>query len=359
MIEGQMDSKKEEDIEDGSWTDTQTRRVQIIDFFIIILTFIGNGLFFFEYNYEFARKNEERSVAILILTLVLSCIACFFLLAREKIQLKIDKKRLKVPAFETFFSSGRIWSLLLDCFLQLLHPYPFIVGEGAYIYNNIVDRQLHYHYNDFLQILAMIRLVKAGLKTINLTVWRSNSAQRICMMYGCEADTLFGVKAMMKEHPISFLGINLTCGILMFSLLLKYCESPVQLIAPSPLNDLSRLDNCIWLVIVTMTTVGYGDSYPQTIFGRIIIFICAIFGVVVVSVMVVAIQNTLEFSVLEEKAFTCINKLKARKDLFQDASQMVGKLLIFTRRPPKTEAALKTSMQQLRELSKNFMKNVR
>ena len=360
IIEGDTgDGSKCEENEDSGWTDTQARRAQIIDFFIIILTFIGNGMFFFEYSYEFAGEDEDRSVALLVLALVLSFIACFFTFAREKIQLNLDKKRFKVPPFETFYSSGRIWWIMLDCIIILIHPYPFIVGTGGHLYNSILDRYIFYHYNDFLQMLAMIRLVKTGIKIINLTEWRSNSAQRICMMYGCEADTMFGVKAMMKEHPISFLISNLFAGAIIFAILLKYCESPIQNVVSNSLNDLSKLDNCLWLVVVTMTTVGYGDTYPQTIFGRLTIFVCAIYGVVVVSVMVVAIQNTLEFSVLEEKAFTCINKLSARKELFKDASQMVGKILIFTRRPPKTQKTLQKSMQKLRELSSSFMKNVR
>ena len=107
---------------------------------------------------------------------------------------------------------------------------------------------------------------------------------------------MFGIKAMMKSYPIRFLIINLIAGTLFFGLTLKYCESPVNRVLYDRNLDLFKLDNSFWLVVVTMTTgipyltiVGYGDVFPRTIFGRITIFFCAIFGVVVVSVMVVAI----------------------------------------------------------------------
>lgn len=46
---GKSKSKKVDvDMENGAWTDTQARRTQILDFFIILLVFIGNGLFYFE-----------------------------------------------------------------------------------------------------------------------------------------------------------------------------------------------------------------------------------------------------------------------------------------------------------------------
>ena len=42
------DEDETRDMEDGSVTDNMARKTQIIDFFIVILIFIGNGLFYFE-----------------------------------------------------------------------------------------------------------------------------------------------------------------------------------------------------------------------------------------------------------------------------------------------------------------------
>lgn len=224
-----------------------------------------------------------------------------------------------------------------------------------------------YNVNDFLQWFAMIRIVKAGIRLINLTMWKSNSAERICLMYGCEADTMFGVKSLMKHRPISFLFGNLLAGALFFGILLRYCEAQVNKVVFDSHIDFSRLDNCLWLVLVTMTTgklywllVGYGDIYPKTIFGRITMFICAIYGVVVVSVMVVAIQNTLEFSVLESKAFTCINKLNSRKELLSDASSMISTFIKVSRKMNNaSESEQNKAYQTFRNISHEFMKKVR
>lgn len=42
-----------------------------------------------------------------------------------------------------------------------------------------------------------------------------------------------------------------------------------------------------------MTTVGYGDLYPKTPFGRAIDVVLVIWGTFIVSLMVVVLTNTL------------------------------------------------------------------
>jgi hypothetical protein len=42
-----------------------------------------------------------------------------------------------------------------------------------------------------------------------------------------------------------------------------------------------------------MTTVGYGDYFPRTIFGRVIDVVLVVWGTFIVSLMVVVLTNTL------------------------------------------------------------------
>jgi potassium intermediate/small conductance calcium-activated channel subfamily N protein 2 len=63
------------------------------------------------------------------------------------------------------------------------------------------------------------------------------------------------------------------------------------------------MSNTIWNVLVTMTTVGYGDYFPKTNMGRFVGASIAVWGVFIVSLFVVTLTNMFEFDSGETKAF--------------------------------------------------------
>jgi len=67
--------------------------------------------------------------------------------------------------------------------------------------------------------------------------------------------------------------------------------------------------NCLWNFIITLTSVGYGDLYPKTTFGRLVGIAICFWGIIIVSFFVVTVSNVLNFTGSEEKAFDLIMKL--------------------------------------------------
>ena len=56
------------------------------------------------------------------------------------------------------------------------------------------------------------------------------------------------------------------------------------------------LYNGFWLVAVTMTTVGFGDYYPETYFGKIMILIGCFTGMFIVSMTMVTLSNAKDYT---------------------------------------------------------------
>ena len=63
-----------------------------------------------------------------------------------------------------------------------------------------------------------------------------------------------------------------------------------------PLDDMTgfnfkSLGNGVWNVIITMSTVGYGEIYAESFFGRLIAIMICFWGIFFVSTLVVAVSE--------------------------------------------------------------------
>ena len=90
--------------------------------------------------------------------------------------------------------------------------------------------------------------------TINLTKFKNPRASRVCTIYGCESSKLFAIKCYFVETPIKMITIALVSAIMIFSFAFRVTEKNMQ----ASDNALALYENTLWLVIVTMTSVGYG-----------------------------------------------------------------------------------------------------
>lgn len=141
-------------------------------------------------------------------------------------------------------------------------------------------------------------------------------------MNGCRATSMFAMKAIMKQRPytIIFSSLIVTVSIL------GYC---IRLFESDPvLNELSghnydNFYNCIWNVIITLVSVGYGDLFPKTFFGRIVAVLVCFWGIFFVSFFVVTVSNLITFSSSEEKSFELLNVLFCKMQLKQNAIKVV------------------------------------
>ena len=52
--------------------------------------------------------------------------------------------------------------------------------------------------------------------------------------------------------------------------------------------------NQLWIVIITLTTVGYGDFVPETFGGKFIAIITALWGAFIISLFVLVQSNIFE-----------------------------------------------------------------
>lgn len=133
--------------------------------------------------------------------------------------------------------------------------------------------------------------------------------------------------------------------------LLRVFEQPLKTVSG---QDYSY-SNSFWNVIVTMSTVGYGDFFPKTHMGRFVGVIICLWGVVVVSIFVVTVTNMLTFDPTEEKTYSLLQRLSYKEQLKKQATHVLAAAYKGRSILKKNQKNSRAYMSSIRNFRKNIL----
>jgi voltage-gated potassium channel len=103
----------------------------------------------------------------------------------------------------------------------------------------------------------------------------------------------FALKAELKFRPYLVISIIMVVTIFYIGFIIRTSEISYQFDDPEirydNYNNFKFVLDVAWLTIITMTTVGYGDLYAVTFFGRTFSVVSFILGNCLISLIVVVL----------------------------------------------------------------------
>lgn len=270
--------------------------LKVLDFIIAILDiFVVTSLYFEHFEYL---DNLDITSSGNIWRIVCTCISLIVLILlglRFYIKLKFENVKY-ILSYNAYivFANKRISNLILECLVHILQPYPSTQFHWKML---ILGNDVTYNLNMILFIASTLRLYTL-LKAIKYwNYYSSEKALRILKLYKNKYINIFLYKVIIKVNSYSALGLLFLSILYIFSLFFKVLEN----YSTDDKYTFSSLYNCIWYLLNTMTAIGYGDFYPATLLGRIIGVLCCIIGIFLLSLVVITLIVSSQFTNDEHK----------------------------------------------------------
>ena len=286
--------------------------MKVTEYASVFFATYGLGLAMLLYEMKNLSSMETTQNLVLAYNILCTIGLCVSIYLKYDITLKWHISRGLLTEFDNIRNTGWWKSMIAEMLINCIAPYPFLYDVKVSEYNEAFDATIVYDINDFLLCFCFIRIYLLVRYILVMTQFMNPRSQRVCSMNGCEANAIFAIKAIMKQKPYTILNVSMILSTSIFAYQLRIFEAPLSKASSQNFNSIS---NSMWNVIITMTTVGYGDIYPKTHFGRIIGIIICFWGVFIVSFFVVTLNNMLTFTTNEEKAFNLLLRLYYKAEL--------------------------------------------
>lgn len=289
-------------------------QLKFLDTFNLFLAISGLALAIFDFQYNFHTSNNQfidLGLSNKFRIYISGSTAIYIILAiyRSIVSYKIyrEKRFFLEYIIQSYFKSQSFIHLIIEICIVIVHCPPFI-NYDVEIYQ--LNTELVININWILCSYMMLRLILLFRLFLHHSKWSTAEVRSLCKKNQVYNPLAFALKASLKSRP-QFLLIP-TFGVITYGLgiAMKIYEGAYNKDNNFSIqSDYSYVYNCEWLILLTMTTVGYGDFYPKTHIGRFIAVLAFLLGTFLISLLIVMINNAVIFNFLQENSYKRLKKI--------------------------------------------------
>jgi hypothetical protein len=294
------------------------------------------GLSFPNLDILFTLKDRKISyIENIIRTIngVISITCCIILFIKYQCHLTCGKLDKKLSEYDGLFSSRLIFGLLFECLISIIFypPHMNIVFCGFSI-TNIYAISLNCIFLPF----NMLKSYNVFRMLIIHSKYNSKISRTICQSYKVIGGAKFSIKSELNSRILRYLFLFFIIFSVVLSCLIRDFEhfaldKTKNLEGKRSINDLQNFINNYWLVIVSVTNVAFGDEYPRTIYGRGIIFVTSILGILSIGLGIAKLCEKLEFTSNEKEAYLKLKRVFDPENMQNKAANVIKTILLIAK----------------------------
>ena len=314
----------------------------------------------YEVNYSSTRTYSEchegyiRAEGFRYTTLLLNVVGLIMTLLRYKYKRlwvdtfnKLNHERLYAHRYrESAFSQRR--NLLLQIIVLMIFPYPNLTTYVKIpLRIDSETRMTCYTLAEFFYCFMFVRFILIIRSVANYSVFDNEWARLSCHRFETPHGFKFAVKCLFKTRPFLMIVLIFLMLIIFASTVYRVLERPLDEFKSEYMSDPLL---ALWFIFETISTLGYGELYPLSYFGRTISVITYLIGAIILSLVIVELQNITDLSNNEKIVFEHVSVSKSAADLINSSIRF----FIYKKKYPKTNPQVNAQLLKTKQLKAIF-----
>lgn len=201
------------------------------------------------------------------------------------------------------YETPEVWSYGIELFINMIHSPP-----GAYFKYTYTDNSktglVSYDTETLMFIFMSTRLYWA-VRLLREHCWyhtKSFTVELLSKLNHVDLNTRFAIKLYMDQYPFTILLMCMGILLMLTSYASRICDRPAQGTLQVYMWD------SIWMQIITIATVGFGDFFPITTCSRFFGFLAMSGGITSSALLVTLFSKKIGFTPQEYRLFTLTKK---------------------------------------------------